>query len=394
MDGQERQSSCIPLSEELARRDELLRTQTANAAHYRKMYDRASTLARIGIWECDLATQELTWTDGVYDLFELPRGAPLDRDRIVALYEKASRAEMERLRAEAIRTCGSFALDIHIFTATGAERWLRLTADVEQEDGRAVRIFGTKQDITEERAAREKVRALQAQLIHVSRRSAMGAMATTLAHELNQPLAAISNYVAGMRATVARGASADEIIRGLTAIERCALGAGDIIRSVREMTGEGRARRRSIDPVPLIREAATLALMGSEAHAVIHYDLEEGMAVAADPIQLQQVFINLLRNAFDAVQDQSEAAIAITAVAAGDRIEIAVEDNGPGIAPDLLPRVFDSFVTTKPEGMGVGLSVSRTIVEAHGGTIAAENRSGGGATFRIALPATAEDAGD
>src|SRR3546814_11829020 len=111
---------------------------------------------------------------------------------------------MERLRAAAIRDGTGFTLDIHVRTAKGNPRWLRLTVDVEQEDGRSVRIFGTKQDITEEKAAQEKVRALQAELMQASRRSAMGAMAATLAPELNQPLAAIDNFVAGARRMLRR----------------------------------------------------------------------------------------------------------------------------------------------------------------------------------------------
>src|SRR3546814_1886493 len=111
----------------------LIREQAETIAHYRKMYDRASALAKIGVWECDLATEALTWTDGVYDLFGLPRESPLDRANILELYDKASRREMERQRAAAIRDGGSFSIDILIHTPSGNERWLRLTADGEQE---------------------------------------------------------------------------------------------------------------------------------------------------------------------------------------------------------------------------------------------------------------------
>ena len=114
--------------------------QDEAVAHYKKMYDRSSALARIGVWECDLETEALTWTDGVYDLFELPRGSPIGRTRTLELYDEESRREMERLRARAISDGGSFSLDIQIRTAKGKERWLRLTADVEQENGRSVRI--------------------------------------------------------------------------------------------------------------------------------------------------------------------------------------------------------------------------------------------------------------
>ncbi|MBV9883060.1 MAG: hypothetical protein JO276_08635, partial [Sphingomonadaceae bacterium] len=109
------------------------RAQDAALAHYKKMYDRSSALARIGVWECDLATEELTWTDGVYDLFDLPRGSPLRRAEILDCYDPESRREMERLRARTIRDGGSFSLDIFIRTAKGNEKWLRLTGDVERE---------------------------------------------------------------------------------------------------------------------------------------------------------------------------------------------------------------------------------------------------------------------
>src|SRR6187401_1039001 len=113
------------------RRDLLVREQAAAIAHYKKMYDRSSALARIGVWEYDLVEARLTWTDGVYDLFELPRGSHLDRAKIVALYEEESRRDMERMREQAIEFGGNFTLDIRIRTAKGNQRWLRLTADVE-----------------------------------------------------------------------------------------------------------------------------------------------------------------------------------------------------------------------------------------------------------------------
>ena len=369
--------------------DRPMRDQAGAIARYKKMYDRASALAKIGIWECDLATGALTWTDGVYDLFELPRGSRLDREAIVGLYDEDSRDQMERLRAEAIRDGTSFVLDIEIRTAKGRERWLRLSADVEREGGRPARIFGTKQDITEEKKAEGKVLALQAELLQLSRRSAMDAMAATLAHELNQPLAAIANYVAGSRRMLANG---NGILQGLEldetleAIEQCALSAGKIIRSLRDMTGENSSGRRAIDPSPLILQAASLATIGAPDSARLRYALTEGALAMADPVQIQQVFINLVRNAVEAVQGQPRRDVTIASSAQDGFLFVTVEDSGEGIAPDMAERIFESFVTTKPDGMGVGLSVSRAIVEAHGGTIHAGNRKGGGAAFEVRLP--------
>ena len=364
-----------------------LAEQAASVAHYKKMYDRSSALARIGVWECDLATEALTWTDGVYDLFELPRGAPLERAAIVALYDEESRREMERLRAEAVRDGGSFSLDILIRTARGNERWIRLTADVEREDGRPVRIFGTKQDITAEKLAEEKVRSLQAELIHLSRRSAMGTMAATLAHELNQPLAAIGNFAAGTRRALQTAEPSREFLEsGLNAIENNAFRASNIIRSLKEMNSGTAARRQLLDPKPLIAEAASLAMLGNDAAIALRFDLADNLLVAVDPIQIQQVVINLIRNAVDAVRDAPRREIVVAARAAEASVEIQVDDSGPGIAPELMETLFEAFVSSKPEGMGVGLSISRTIIEAHEGSLSVANRETGGASFRITLP--------
>ena len=375
------------LSERLARSEALAREQAAAIAHYRKMYDRSSALAEIGVWECDLSDDRLSWTDGVYDLFELPRGSPLDRAAIVELYDEKSRQEMERLRAKAIRDGTGFSLDIHVRTAKGNDRWLRLTADVEREKGRSVRIFGTKQNITEEKAAQERVRSLQAELIHMSRQNAMGAMAAALAHELNQPLAAIINYLAGTRRSLALANPAlADIEDGLDAIEACASRASNIIRSFRAMSDGSNIRRQPIDPDPLIREAGALALARVDGDAQLRFELADGLLLFADPIQVQQVLINLIKNAAEAVQAGAQREIVVSTRRAGSNLVILVEDTGPGIPDDMLPLPFDSTISSKPEGMGIGLSVSRTIVEAHGGRISAANRPEGGAAFSVELP--------
>jgi two-component system sensor kinase FixL len=375
------------MAEERRRNARIVHEQAETIAHYKKMFDRASALAKIGVWECDLATEELTWTDGVYDLFELPRGSPVERGKAVLFYYEDSLREMERLRADAIRTGGSFNLDIRVRTAKGNDRWIRLTADVEVEDGKSVRIFGSKQDITQEKLDQEKVQSLQTELVHVSRRSAMGVMVATLAHELNQPLTAISNYAAGTRRVLANPETGRDVLeRGLEAIEENAIRAGNIIRSLREMNKGSEGRKRSLNPSALIREAALLALTDVGEGVSLTFDLADDPLILVDPVQIQQVLINLIKNASEAVQDCPRREIAVSTSLVDDAFAIGVDDTGPGIPAEMFKALFETVVSSKRKGMGVGLSISRTIIEAHGGKISAANRKSGGASFRIVLP--------
>ena len=145
-------------------------------------------------------------------------------------------------------------------------------------------------------------------------------------------------------------------------------------------------RRQILDPNPLISEAASLAMTGADDRIVPRLALAEAILVSVDPIQIQQVFINLIRNAAEAVEGLPGGEIKVSSRIRDGLAEILVDDSGPGIAPDMMGRLFDSFVSSKPGGMGVGLSISRTIVEAHGGKLTLEKREAGGASFCVALP--------
>ncbi len=366
------------------REERELSQQVTSDVQFSKMYDRISRLAKIGVWECDLATGKLTWTDTVYDLFGIPRGTAINREDTLKLYDATSLIEMEQLRSEAIRNGTGFTLDIMICTASGKQHWIRLTADIEQVDGKSVRIFGTKQDISAERAAQEKVSSLQTELIYLSRVSAMEAMASNLAHEVNQPLAAASNYISAAIGKASRGTVTPELSECLDAALRSTLRAGEIIHLLRKTSGRVPIVKIEFELEQVVKEALILAV-AETTNLSITCDIDLSAPIIADRVQIQHVLANLIRNASEAAAGKA-CHITIRSSRDERQVEISVTDTGPGISDDILANVFESFVTTKPEGLGIGLSISRTIVEAHGGKIKATNLPGGGASISFTLP--------
>ncbi|MFM8375478.1 MAG: sensor histidine kinase, partial [Phenylobacterium sp.] len=229
----------------------------------------------------------------------------------------------------------------------------------------------------------------QSELIHVSRLTSMGEMASALAHELNQPLSAIASYMKGSVRLLDSGSPDLERVRAaLTAAGEQALRAGEIIRRLRAFVGKGEAAMR-VEALPkLIEEAGALAMMGARDSGVrldFRLSPEAGLVLAAK-VQVQQVVLHLMRNAVEAMGDADVRELTVESrPLPGGWVEVLISDTGPGLAPEVLDRLFQPFVTTKAEGMGVGLSICRTIIEAHGGELSAHNLAGGGAAFRFTL---------
>ena len=258
------------------------------------------------------------------------------------------------------------------------------------------RLFtGFARDLTERQEAQDRVQQLQSELMHVSRLTDMGQMATTIAHEVNQPLAAIGNYMEAAALLLERGGEPEDskLRQIMQRSGEQAVRAGQIIHRLRAFLSRGEPDRRPEPVAPLIREAAELALLGIKQNNIsidLQPDLPEA-EIFADKVQIQQVLVNLLRNAADAVADQDEQRVALRAEKTDGGVLISVSDNGPGLTDEVQCKLFEPFLSTKTSGMGVGLSVCKTIVTSHKGRIWAEQNPGGGTIFRVLLPLAPND---
>jgi len=257
-------------------------------------------------------------------------------------------------------------------------------------NGVAIRAVGAMADLTERHRAAAEIRRMQAELVHVSRLSAMGAMASTLAHELNQPLTALGNFISGAKRVADRiGVEDSDLHEALDAAESGARRAAEIVRRLRELVSRGTVSVLAENLPKLIADASVLAFVDEKMLDVRHrLELDPAAQwVRADRVQIQQVLINLVRNAVEAMEGRSEREVVIsTRAVKGELVEIAVADTGVGLGSDDADSLFSQFMTTKSGGMGIGLPISRTIVEAHGGQIWGEDRPEGGAVFRFTLP--------
>jgi PAS domain S-box-containing protein len=258
--------------------------------------------------------------------------------------------------------------------------------------GQVVGLVGVARDVTRRRATEQRLRQSEEAMRRIARADTLSAMSMGVAHELNQPLTAAGNFLrAGMRMLQGEQPDQRRIAAARDAMREAAnqaLRAGEILRRLRDFIGRGETEQQLVSLGPLVADGAALVRAAHGADAPpIALDLSvSGCLVMADQVQLQQVFVNLLRNAIEATEGLAERGIAVNLQREGGRAVLSFSDSGPGLPAEVRERLFQPFVSTKEHGMGIGLSICRAIIEAHGGRISALSDEGRGTVIRIELP--------
>jgi two-component system sensor kinase FixL len=363
----------------------------------------------LGIGDLDVAADELLADEGLEQIFGVASGGlngSLDRFRAALVPE--SLESVRGLSAVAVAArLPSQVDDLQIRRGDGEIRDIHgVRRLLYSPEGVHERTIGIYRDITEERRAQaelahrgDRLTELRSELAHVSRLSAMGEMAAALAHELNQPLTAIGNSVGALKIMLGDGGKALDdtqrarVVRAANQAEGQAVRAGEIVRRLRDFIARGEADARIEELDPLIEDAVALAAPNAKAEQIeIRLRLSPKTSrVLADRIQVQQILVNLIRNATEAMRGAPGPHIlTISTATRRGMVEVSVRDTGPGMAPDFARRLFSPFLSTKATGMGVGLSICRRIVEAHGGRMWLE-WSESGADFRFTIPSAAEE---
>lgn len=306
---------------------------------------------------------------------------PVDRERVTQAF------------AELVDAGHSIDIEYRLQAVDGSVRHVHHLAQMDRDViGRAKRLMGTVHDITDRKLADFELRHMQSRIAHFGRVSTMGEMATGLAHEINQPLAAIASYAQACRRLITQGEfERDEVVVTLEQIAQQALRAGEVIRRLRAFAKYHEATLVKVEANRILEELVQLSQTDAQYHNVslLLQPAPEAPLVFADEVQIQQVLLNLVRNAIDAMQDTPAPQRQIclhTRINEKNEVEFMVADRGIGVPPDMATGLFNAFFTTKAKGTGLGLSISQSIVRAHGGRLWCANNPRGGARFMFSLP--------
>jgi len=390
------------LSGEMIRASQLDRKLQESEAGLHEIEERmrlAVEGADFGIWIRDLIRNEIWATDKWRALFGYAKSERLELDRILERIHPEDRDAVRLVLKNSTHGDGSYEGEYRVVLPGGEMRWIGSHSRVEcDSSGKPILIRGVSHDITGRKLAEMDSQELRNEMAHVGRVSIMGQLASALAHEINQPLGAILRNAEAAELFLQNASPDLEEIRAILAdIRNDDQRAGSVIDRMRALLRRQSLDKRPVDVCEFIGGVVSLVRSDAAARQV---KLELTVAghlppVSGDLVHLQQVLLNLVVNGIDAVDEASrgDRRVRVTASLDGPRaVEIAVSDSGPGIPADKLTQIFDPFFTTKAKGMGMGLPICRTIIEAHNGRIWAENKSDGGASFRFTLPIAEEGA--
>ena len=351
----------------------------------------AAEAANLGIWISDLARQEVWGTAGWRALFGFGESEPIRFSDILERMHPEDREGMRQMLTRVASDGGSYDTEYRLLLPDGKIRWIASRGRVESSNGKPAILRGVSVDVTRRHLDEFELRQQRAELAHFSRVSMLGELSGSLAHELNQPLGAILRNTEAAELFLQDPSPDLEELRAILAdIRKDDQRAGAVIDRMRSMMKRRQVDNGQIDLSQLVGEVVGLVRPDADLRKV-QLIIEPHPALtpaSGDRIQIQQVLLNLLLNAMDAVNDVEphRRRVTVRLKQAGGRIEVSVSDTGPGIPAEKMARLFEPFFTTKQNGIGLGLPISRTIMEAHGGSIRAENDPDGGASFCFTLP--------
>jgi two-component system sensor kinase FixL len=351
----------------------------------------AAEAASLGTFSRDIARDVIDASDAWRKLFGFAPDDTLDMNAVMQRVHADDRGPLVESLQRSLRDPATQHIEYRVPLPDGRVRWISAIGRVEFDNRRRpLRSRGVCMDITARKLAEQEMHQLRQDIVHVGRVSVMGQLASALAHEINQPLSAILRN-AEAAALFMQDPSPDlaEITAILEDIRKDDQRAGAVIDRMRALLRRREVEMKPLDVPQMLDDVATLLRPDAAArHIAIEIEIGSDLPpVQGDRVQLQQVLLNLILNAMDAIGGCERRRIAVTVRRdAAGRLEASVADSGTGVAADHVERVFEPFFTTKASGIGMGLSISRGIVEAHGGELRVENNTEGGATFRFVLP--------
>jgi len=384
------------LSSDTIHASELIRKLQESETGLHEIEERmrlAIEAAGFGVLVRDFARNEMWASDRWRTLFGFSGTERLEFEPVIQRIHADDRDALQSVLEKARSGHGVYDTQFRVVLPSGEVRWIGARGRVEfDRAGKPAFARSVSHDMTREKEAEEEAEKLRQEIAHVDRVSMMGQLASALAHEINQPLGAIlRNAEAAELLMQEKSPDMEEVRAVLADIRKDDQRAGNVIDRMRGMLKRHNLDMRPVAVGDLVGEVAALVRPDAAGR---HINLELAVAddlppVFGDAVHLQQVLLNLIVNGMDALDEakSDDRRVAVTAALDGtNTVEIAVSDSGPGVPADKLKNIFDSFFTTKANGMGIGLSISRTIIEAHKGRLWAENKSEGGASFRFTLP--------